>query len=140
VIAWLAYQIVPIVPDIRGTYSGSGSATNFGCTNPSWNGPDPFLATFTIMTQTYQSFSGRGTQVLAENGMTSTLTIAGTVTGAGTLTGTLTGINTNGTSSAGTFTGRLVGNALSLTVAYEGHNSDGSITCSGTANFVGTRP
>ena len=53
--------VFAVVPDIRGTYTGSGSATNSGCTNPIDNGTFRFTGSITIPTQSGATFNGTGT-------------------------------------------------------------------------------
>jgi hypothetical protein len=132
--AGLAYQITPIVPDLRGTYSGSGSATQSGCTAPIDNGVFPFTGSFAIPTQTGATFTGTGTFATAEDTVTTSLN--GTVTAAGQVSGTLTVFGGMGGTVG--LSGTLVANTL--TVSFTGQVREGSNTCNLTGSFTGTRP
>ena len=131
--AGLAYEIVP---NILGTYTGSGGWTNSGCTDPRDNETGPLSGTLTIATQSLHNFSGGGNINVGTHNVP--VTLSGTVTGAGQVSGTLNSID--GTVS-GTLnlTGTLVGRTLSFTVA--GQTQEGGHPfCSLTATFTGTRP
>ena len=128
------YVVVPPVPDVRGTYVGSGSATQSGCTDPIDNGVFPFAGSFSIPTQSGPTFSGNGTFVTADDSVTTTLN--GTVNPAGQFSGTLTVFGGMGGTVG--MSGTLVG--TTLTVSFTGQVREGSNTCNLTGAFTGTRP
>jgi hypothetical protein len=130
----LVYVVVPPVPDVRGTYVGSGSATQSGCTDPIDNGVFPFAGSFSIPTQSGPTFSGNGTFVTADDSVTTTLN--GTVNPAGQFSGTLTVFGGMGGTVG--MSGTLVG--TTLTVSFTGQVREGSNTCNLTGAFTGTRP
>jgi hypothetical protein len=134
--AGLAYAIVAPVPDIRGTYTGSGSATNSGCTNPIDNGVFPFTVTLNIPTQTGATFNGTGT-VSGDDGP-ATVRLAGTVTAAGQVSGTLDVMASLGSTGTLPFTGTVVGRALSISFAGQTHEE--GVTCNLSGSLTGTRP
>jgi hypothetical protein len=129
--AAVAYDVVP---DVRGTYAGSGSATQSGCTDPIDNGVFPFTGSFSIPTQSQQTFSGAGVFAGPEDIVTTTL--SGTVTGAGQVSGTLT--IAGGMGGTVGLSGTLVG--TTLTVSFAGQVREGSNTCNLSGAFTGTRP
>jgi hypothetical protein len=128
-----AAMIYDVVPDVRGTYTGSGSATQSGCTDPIDNGVFPFRGSFNIPTQTRQTFSGTGTFDTGEDVVTATL--SGTVTGTGQLSGALT--IAGGMGGTVGLTGTQSGTTLS--VAFNGQVREGSNTCNVSGSFTGTR-
>jgi hypothetical protein len=126
--------VYEIVPDVRGTYSGYGTATQSGCTDPIDNGVFPFTGFFSIPTQSQQSFNGAGVFGTAEDMVTTTL--SGTVTGSGQVSGALT--ISGGMGGTVGLSGTLAGNTL--TVSFTGQVREGSNTCNLSGSFTGTRP
>ena len=124
-----------IVPDVRGTYTVSGNATQSSCTFPGDNGTFPFTGTINILTQTGQTFSSTGSFNTGDGIVSATLT--GTVTGAGQVSGTLTMTSSLGMSATLTFSGTLVGNTITIT--FSGQSHEGSNSCNLTGSFTGTR-
>jgi len=124
------------VPDVRGTYSGSVSATNSGCTNPIDNGSFNFTGNIVVSTQTGPSFSGTGT-FFGDDGP-ATVTLTGTVTAAGQVSGTLNVLGSMGSTGALPFTGTVAGTTLRITFA--GQTYEEGVTCNLSGSFTGTRP
>jgi hypothetical protein len=129
--AGVAYDVVP---DVRGTYTGNGSATQSGCTDSIDNGVFPFAGSFSLPTQSGQSFSGSGTFVGPEDTVTTNL--SGTVNPAGQVSGTLTIFGGMGGTVG--LSGTLAG--PTLTVTFAGQVREGSNTCNLSGAFTGTRP
>src|SRR5439155_3063592 len=119
------------VPDIGGTYAGSGSFTEQGCPNPIFNGTFKFLSRVVISLQNGDKFSGSATTKWSAGGqdfVTSYSFVSGTVTPSGAVTGsfTFTTKTSNGQligSGSGTFTGSVNGPSFSL--SFTGQDDSG---------------
>lgn len=133
------------VPNVVGTYTGSGSITQTGCQDPSWNGTfSPINFSITLGPQNGSSFTGSGvaTALISGYNIREDVTItSGTVTPAGALSGSYNfTFYVNGSfdsSGTGTFTGSLVGNTISLNTQWQDTVGD---TCAGAESFTVTRP
>ncbi len=130
------------LPDIRGTYQGSGSETLTNCQDSSENGTYGFTGSVSITNQTGATFSGTAIWTATVGGfvLRTTASLTGTVTTAGDLSGSFTyQFTVNGvfdSSGDGTFTGRVTG--ATLTVNFSGQDRVGD-TCVFTGSFSGTR-
>jgi hypothetical protein len=127
---------VTIIPNIRGTYTGSGSVTNLSCTDPLDTGKT-FPFTVNTMPITEQDGSGffRGSASITTD-ENLTLNITGTVYASGQVTGTLY-LVTPPPSGQLPFTGSLVGNQLTLSIS--GQTVYPSETCSVSGSMTVTR-
>ncbi len=92
-------------PNILGTFTGDGTETYTGCSDPADNGTFPLTLTFAVTDQVGGAFSG--TALGGGGGEPSD--IAGVVDTTGLVTGSF-----SDSESAGTFTGTLAGDTLSL--------------------------
>jgi hypothetical protein len=130
-----AALVYDVVPDVRGAYTGSGSATNSGCTDPSDNGSASLSGTLTISSQVGGNISGSLSIVAcSSDGCESDmLTLSGTITATGQVSGTL--VDAEGSYR---YNGTLSGNTLSLTFAGAWRDDIGSCNLSGS--FTATRP
>ena len=137
---WLALALVaPVhaaVPSILGTYTGSGDFNEFGCITPPFSDSGTFSITFTIGAQQGTSFSGDGSVTDTDDGEVSSLTLDGDILADGSVSGTFTSTEQNGDQSAGTYTGSLVGNTL--TVSFTGADIGGDM-CNFDGSFTVTR-
>jgi len=122
------------VPSIIGVFSLSGLETLTGCLDPADNGSYDIAATADFTLQTGGSFSGTTS---TSTPFPSTGPIDGRIAGDGSVSGTF-GFQReiDGTVSAGTFTGTLVGDVLDL--SFSGQDVEGD-TCSFTGTLAGTR-
>ena len=130
----LSFTVNLPIPDIRGTYTGSGSETNSGCTNSSDNDTFSFTETIAITSQSGSSFSGSMTAVTAEGSVS--ITLSGTVDASGNLSGSLTlqGSQTGTLSFTGTVAGKTI------TLHFSGTTHEGSNSCTATGDLTATRP
>jgi hypothetical protein len=124
-------------PDIRGIYNGSYTIQVWGCTDPSSNGTYVPSVVINIPNQNENAFDGTavGTFHLGDFSADENITYSGTIT----LTGAISGNSFHtflGTGGAGTFTGQLTGNTLTITNS--GHDTYGE-TCSYTRDISATR-
>ncbi len=130
------------LPDIRGTYQGSGGLTQTNCQDPTENGTFLFSSTVSITSQTGAAFSGTGTLTTDVPGavVTTELNLSGTVTGAGNVSGSFTyRFLVNGvfdSSGDGTFGGQVTGNTLAVNFTGQARVGD---TCRFTGSLSGTR-
>jgi hypothetical protein len=110
---------VRVQPDIRGSYSGSGSSTQSACRNPLNNGQFGIIASANITSQTNDKFSGTATA--SSGDLVDPLSVSGSVSATGQVTGTFTfNAFSNGFffgSGDGSVNGQLSGNLLTLNLA-----------------------
>jgi len=123
------------VPDFRGTYIGSGTSTQSGCSFPPNNGTLGYTLVVQVTSETSQgTFVATGSATFPPGPLgqiTNQMSFSGTVTSGGALSGSESGtVFLNGVSAGryvGTFTGLVSGNLL--TVNYSAHMVVGE-TCS----------
>lgn len=131
---------VPVIPDILGTYVGSGTETTMNCQDPADNGTFPVSGSFSISDQVGGTFIGSATLMPPIGNVTTDVSFSGTVTANGQLTGTFTYVTmVDGvfdSSGDGTFTGQVTGNTLTLN--FSGQDQVGD-TCTSTGSFSGSR-
>lgn len=118
-----------LLPDVRGTYAGSGTVTQTNCQNPANNGTFGFTGSINIQSQVGDAFNGSGTLD------TTNLSSTGTVTTGGQASGTFTFMSL-ATSGDGIFAGSVSGNTLSFNFSSQVRVGE---TCTGTGSFTGTR-
>ncbi|MFQ5519802.1 MAG: choice-of-anchor Q domain-containing protein [Candidatus Methylomirabilia bacterium] len=77
--------VAPPIPDIRGTYSGSATATQTNCQVPVLNGTFGFTSSLNIFSQTGANFAGSATLTTTVSGfpVTVNINLSGTGTAAG---------------------------------------------------------
>ena len=132
---------VVILPDLTGTYVGSGSVTNTGCQDPSDNLTIGFDTQVSI-TQSGENFNGTtvSTTQIAGFPVEEQGEITGTVDAQGNVSGTVTSdlfvAGFFDSSSAGTFTGTFNNGTLVVQVNTQDTVGD---TCSSTGSFSVTR-
>ncbi len=131
---------VPVIPDILGTYVGSGTSTAMNCQDPAGNGTFPFSGSFSISDQVGGTFIGSATLMPLIGNDTTDVSFSGTVTANGQLTGTYTYVTMRDgvfdSSGDGTFTGQVTGNTLTLNFSAQDQVGD---TCTFTGSFSGSR-
>jgi hypothetical protein len=127
----LSATLAQSIPDIRGTYAGSGTVTNSLCLISANNGTSNFSVTLSITSQAGAGFSGSGTQTFS-SGNVNQITFSGTVAVGGQLSGTFTFTNSLGASGNGTFTGHASGTTAILTFS-------GRFQVGETCIFVGSQ-
>jgi uncharacterized repeat protein (TIGR01451 family) len=131
------------IPNLLGTFSGSGSQTQTGCQDPNLNGTFSVSTVVDISSQIGSNFSGSSTNTTTVSGfpVREDIIFSGTVTSTGALSGTFTFElfinNVLDSGGNGTFTGQLTGNTLTVNTA--GQDTFGD-TCTFTGSLTGTRP
>jgi hypothetical protein len=127
----------PNLPNILGTYTGTGIATNTNCTDPDINTTFDTSVLVEISSQNGTVFSGSITGQLVFEGVTFSGVdyIDGTLTNDGMISGTMAG-TFEMTSSTGTFTGQLTGNTLVINSL--SHDTAGE-TCTTSGSLSATR-
>jgi hypothetical protein len=125
------------IPNILGTYTGTGTAANTNCTDPDINTTFNTSAVVEVSSQEGPAFSGSITGQLVFEGVTYSGVdyIDGSITKEGMISGTMAG-TFEGTSSTGTFTGQLSGNTL--TIDSLSHDTAGE-TCTTIGSLTATR-
>jgi len=132
---------VVIIPDISGTYVGSGTITSTGCLDPADNLTLPLDADMSL-NQSGENVDGNVTASAQFPGATVVVeaTFAGTVDAQGNVSGTTTAdLFVNGvfdSSSAGTITGSFSNGTLSIQINTQDTVGD---ICSTTGSFTLTR-
>jgi hypothetical protein len=125
------------IPNLLGTFSGSGSQTQTGCQDPNLNGTFSVSTVVDISSQIGSNFSGSSTNTTTVSGfpVREDIIFSGTVTSTGALSGTFTFElfinNVLDSGGNGTFTGQVTGNNLTV-------NSSGTDTFGDTCTFTGS--
>jgi hypothetical protein len=131
------------IPNVLGTFVGSGSQTQTGCQDPNLNGTFSVSTVVDVSSQIGSNFSGSSTNTTTVFGflVREDIIFSGTVTSTGALSGTLTFElfinNVLDSGGNGTFTGQVTGNTLTANTA--GQDTFGD-TCTFTGSLTGTRP
>ena len=132
---------VVVIPDISGTYVGSGTITSTGCLDPADNLTIPLDADMSI-SQSGENINGSVTATAQFPGATVVVqaTFAGTVDAQGNVSGTTTAdLFVNGffdSSSEGTITGSFSNGTIAIQINTQDTVGD---TCSTTGSFTLTR-
>jgi hypothetical protein len=133
---------VVVLPDLTGTYVGSGSVTNTGCLDPADNITISYGVDLLIDNQSGQDFSGSVVSSTQIQGFTveERGTFQGTVDAQGNVNGTVVSElfvnNVFDSSSSGTFTGTFSNGTLNVSISTQDTSGD---TCSSTGSFSVTR-
>lgn len=132
----LDLTLIGAIPNLVGTYVGTGTISNTNCTDPDINTTINTTYTVTITSQTGSTFSGTIASELVFQGVTFSGTddIEGTITSSGAYSGTMVGVFEQ-TTSAGTFSGQLTGNTL--TINYLSNDTSGE-TCTTSGTLTAT--
>jgi cytochrome c553 len=140
----VAVQTIPDtpVPDVTGPYTGLATLTTANCLDPADNRTQQFDVTFSLPNQTDGAFDGNGTLFTTIQGVTvrTVVAISGTVSAAASVSGnfdsTTFADDAQESTAAGTFTGTLSGDMLSLDLS--GQDTSGDV-CTITENITATR-
>lgn len=129
-------------PDLRGTYSGTGTQTWWNCTDSISNGTYQTRVLLTIDTQNGNRFTGTAVETSQRFGLTgkNNVSLTGTVDSQSQFSGSFSSSlyieNTFDSSAKGNFSGKLDGNKL--TARAKGKDVVGD-TCSGSGTWDVTR-
>ena len=113
------------IPNVTGTYNGSGAITSTGCIDPADNITKTLYSSVSIPTQSSQSFSGEVAALWETRTTGITATLDGTVDAQGAVSGTMTAnsfLIFNGiplTSSSGTFSGSFSNKMYPATLSFQ---------------------
>ncbi len=124
------------VPNILGRFTGSGTDTESGCIFGPPTDSGSFTLDFTIDSQQGGAFSGKGSTKFDDGDVDSLTLSNGSIQASGAVSGNWKTVEAQGDQSAGTFSGQLNGDKLS--VSFNGADIGGAM-CNISGSFTSTR-